>query len=165
MITAITQQYQQGARMTHHQEAHLPHALRGAERGRYRDHRQAPVTLPTSRTSPTSAATSSTRTWTPNSLDGTIFTGRVAHGYFILSRAAGLFVDPPKGPVLLNYGIEECRFVKPVYPGHDHPSEVHREGEGGSGEEDSPQTWTPIRGGRRASGHGDDGDRQTSWWM
>jgi oxepin-CoA hydrolase/3-oxo-5,6-dehydrosuberyl-CoA semialdehyde dehydrogenase len=41
----------------------------------------------------------------------------VAHGYFILSRAAGLFVDPPKGPVLLNYGIEECRFLKPVYPG------------------------------------------------
>lgn len=52
-----------------------------------------------------------------NSLDGTIFTGRVAHGYFILSRAAGLFVDPPKGPVLLNYGIEEARFTKPVYPG------------------------------------------------
>ena len=52
-----------------------------------------------------------------NSLEGTIFTGRVAHGYFILSRAAGLFVDPPKGPVLLNYGIETCRFTKPVYPG------------------------------------------------
>lgn len=52
-----------------------------------------------------------------NSLDDTIFTGRVAHGYFILSRAAGLFVDAPKGPVLLNYGIDECRFTKPVYPG------------------------------------------------
>ncbi|MDO8998710.1 MAG: phenylacetic acid degradation bifunctional protein PaaZ [Bacteroidota bacterium] len=52
-----------------------------------------------------------------NSLEGTIFTGRVAHGYFILSRAAGLFVDAPKGPVLLNYGIDECRFTKPVYPG------------------------------------------------
>lgn len=52
-----------------------------------------------------------------NSLEGTIFTGRVAHGYFVLSRAAGLFVDPPKGPVLLNYGIDECRFTKPVYPG------------------------------------------------
>jgi len=51
------------------------------------------------------------------SLDGTIFEQRVAHGYFILSKAAGLFVDPAKGPVLLNYGIEECRFVKPVYPG------------------------------------------------
>ena len=52
-----------------------------------------------------------------NSLDETIFTERVAHGYYILSRAAGLFVDPPKGPVLLNYGIDECRFTKPVYPG------------------------------------------------
>ena len=52
-----------------------------------------------------------------NALEGTIFTERVAHGYYILSRAAGLFVDPPKGPVLLNYGIDECRFTKPVYPG------------------------------------------------
>lgn len=51
------------------------------------------------------------------SLEGTMFKGRVAHGYFILSRAAGLFVDPPKGPVLLNYGLDECRFIKPVYPG------------------------------------------------
>jgi oxepin-CoA hydrolase / 3-oxo-5,6-dehydrosuberyl-CoA semialdehyde dehydrogenase len=49
-------------------------------------------------------------------LEGTPFTGRVAHGYFILSKAAGLFVDAKKGPVLLNYGIEECRFTKPVYP-------------------------------------------------
>ena len=52
-----------------------------------------------------------------NSLEDTIFTERVAHGYFILSKAAGLFVDPDKGPVLLNYGIDECRFIKPVYPG------------------------------------------------
>lgn len=51
------------------------------------------------------------------SLEGTIFTQRVAHGYFVLSKAAGLFVDPAKGPVLLNYGLEECRFTKPVYPG------------------------------------------------
>jgi len=52
-----------------------------------------------------------------NSLEGTIFTERVAHGYFIMSKAAGLFVEPSKGPVLLNYGIDECRFIKPVYPG------------------------------------------------
>ena len=52
-----------------------------------------------------------------NALKGTIFTERVAHGYFIMSKAAGLFVDPAKGPVLLNYGIDECRFTKPVYPG------------------------------------------------
>jgi oxepin-CoA hydrolase / 3-oxo-5,6-dehydrosuberyl-CoA semialdehyde dehydrogenase len=51
------------------------------------------------------------------SLEGTIFERRVAHGYFVLSKAAGLFVDPKKGPVLLNYGLEECRFTKPVYPG------------------------------------------------
>ena len=51
------------------------------------------------------------------SLEGTLFTGRVAHGYFILSKAAGLFVDAKKGPVLLNYGIDSCRFTKPVYPG------------------------------------------------
>ena len=51
------------------------------------------------------------------SLDETIFEERVAHGYFILSKAAGLFVDPAKGPVLLNYGIDECRFTKPVYAG------------------------------------------------
>ncbi|MBK7128040.1 MAG: phenylacetic acid degradation bifunctional protein PaaZ [Crocinitomicaceae bacterium] len=51
------------------------------------------------------------------SLEGTLFERRVAHGYFILSKAAGLFVDPKKGPVLLNYGIDEARFTKPVYPG------------------------------------------------
>ena len=51
------------------------------------------------------------------SLEGTIFEGKVAHGYYILAKAAGMFVDPKKGPVLLNYGIDECRFIKPVYPG------------------------------------------------
>jgi oxepin-CoA hydrolase / 3-oxo-5,6-dehydrosuberyl-CoA semialdehyde dehydrogenase len=52
----------------------------------------------------------------PTALEGTPFTGIVAHGYFILSRAAGLFVEPKKGPVLLNYGLDDCRFTKPVYP-------------------------------------------------
>ncbi|MEO6191213.1 MAG: phenylacetic acid degradation bifunctional protein PaaZ [Saprospiraceae bacterium] len=51
------------------------------------------------------------------SLEGTIFTGRVAHGYYILSKAAGMFVEAKKGPVLLNYGLDDCRFIKPVYPG------------------------------------------------
>lgn len=50
-------------------------------------------------------------------LEGTLFEKRVAHGYFVLSKAAGLFVDPAKGPVLLNYGLDSCRFTKPVYPG------------------------------------------------
>jgi oxepin-CoA hydrolase / 3-oxo-5,6-dehydrosuberyl-CoA semialdehyde dehydrogenase len=45
------------------------------------------------------------------------FGGRVAHGYFLVSAAAGLFVDPAYGPVLANYGIDGLRFVKPVKPG------------------------------------------------
>lgn len=50
--------------------------------------------------------------------EGTMFEQQVAHGYFILSAAAGLFVDGSDlGPVLLNYGIDELRFTKPVYPG------------------------------------------------
>jgi oxepin-CoA hydrolase / 3-oxo-5,6-dehydrosuberyl-CoA semialdehyde dehydrogenase len=49
---------------------------------------------------------------------GTMFEQQVAHGYFVLSAAAGLFVDGSElGPVLLNYGIDELRFTKPVYPG------------------------------------------------
>ena len=46
-----------------------------------------------------------------------IFERRVAHGYFVISAAAGLFVDPAPGPVLANYGMDNLRFVKPVYPG------------------------------------------------
>ncbi len=50
--------------------------------------------------------------------EGTMFTHQVAHGYFIMSVAAGLFVDSySMNPVLLNYGIDELRFTKPVYPG------------------------------------------------
>jgi oxepin-CoA hydrolase/3-oxo-5,6-dehydrosuberyl-CoA semialdehyde dehydrogenase len=50
----------------------------------------------------------------------TMFDEQVAHGYFIISSAAGLFVDSyEKNPVLLNYGIEELRFTKPVYAGSD----------------------------------------------
>ncbi|HEY9362695.1 MAG TPA: phenylacetic acid degradation bifunctional protein PaaZ [Chitinophagaceae bacterium] len=49
---------------------------------------------------------------------GTMFERQVVHGYFILSAAAGLFVDGSDlGPVLLNYGIDELRFTKPVYAG------------------------------------------------
>lgn len=48
----------------------------------------------------------------------TMFEQQVAHGYLIMSLAAGLFVDSyEKNPVLLNYGIDELRFTKPVYPG------------------------------------------------
>ena len=45
------------------------------------------------------------------------FGGRVAHGYLIVSFAAGLFVDPAPGPVLANYGVDALRFLKPVNPG------------------------------------------------
>ena len=55
---------------------------------------------------------------TDTDFSGTMFEQQVAHGYFIMSAAAGLFVDgSKKGPVLLNYGIDELRFTKPVYPG------------------------------------------------
>jgi len=46
-----------------------------------------------------------------------VFEKRVAHGYFIISAAAGLFVEPSLGPVMANYGLENLRFTKPVYPG------------------------------------------------
>ena len=49
------------------------------------------------------------------SLEGSIFKKRTAHGYFILAAAAGLFVYPNKGPVAANYGLEECRFLRPIY--------------------------------------------------
>jgi oxepin-CoA hydrolase/3-oxo-5,6-dehydrosuberyl-CoA semialdehyde dehydrogenase len=49
------------------------------------------------------------------SLEGSIFEQRTAHGYFIISAAAGLFVYPNKGPVAANYGLEEIRFLRPLY--------------------------------------------------
>ena len=52
-----------------------------------------------------------------SSLEGSIFEKRVAHGYFIIAAAAGLFVDPKKGPVLANYGLDNLRFILPVYVG------------------------------------------------
>ncbi|MFM7671413.1 MAG: phenylacetic acid degradation bifunctional protein PaaZ [Bacteroidota bacterium] len=55
---------------------------------------------------------------TDTDFTGTMFEQQVAHGYFVMSLAAGLFVDSyEKNPVLLNYGIDELRFTKPVYPG------------------------------------------------
>ncbi|HUA30048.1 MAG TPA: phenylacetic acid degradation bifunctional protein PaaZ [Streptosporangiaceae bacterium] len=47
------------------------------------------------------------------------FDGRVAHGYLVVSLAAGLFVDPDPGPVLANYGVDNLRFLTPVYPGDE----------------------------------------------
>ncbi len=50
-------------------------------------------------------------------LEGSIFERRTAHGYFIVSLAAGLFVYPNKGPVSANYGLEDIRFLRPLYHG------------------------------------------------
>ncbi len=49
------------------------------------------------------------------SLQGTIFEKRAAHGYLLLSAGAGLFVHPAKSPVAANYGLDECRFLRPIY--------------------------------------------------
>ena len=47
------------------------------------------------------------------------FADRVAHGYFLVSLAAGLFVKPEEGPVLANYGLDHLRFSAPVYAGDE----------------------------------------------
>ncbi|HAS45706.1 MAG TPA: phenylacetic acid degradation bifunctional protein PaaZ [Microscillaceae bacterium] len=49
------------------------------------------------------------------SLEGSIFEKRAAHGYFLLAAAAGLFVNPAKDPVGANYGLDTCRFIRPIY--------------------------------------------------
>ena len=116
-LTAITQNYQQGAKYLTKDEHPFRHYFEELEVGETLITEKHLVTL---KDIEDFAALSGDKFYAhmdADSLDGTIFTGRVAHGYYILSRAAGLFVDPPKGPVLLNYGIEECRFTKPVYPG------------------------------------------------
>lgn len=53
----------------------------------------------------------------PEAAVRSLFGKIVAHGYFVLSATAGLFVDPDEGPVMLNYGLENLRFVAPVFPG------------------------------------------------
>ncbi|HEX6981256.1 MAG TPA: phenylacetic acid degradation bifunctional protein PaaZ [Balneolaceae bacterium] len=53
----------------------------------------------------------------PDAASRSLFGEIVAHGYFVLSRAAGLFVHPDEGPVMLNYGLENLRFIAPVAPG------------------------------------------------
>lgn len=117
MISAITEQYQPGG----HQEESMPHVFR-----KHFEELNVGDTVTTAKHTVTEADIANFANVSGDnfyahvdetSLEGTLFERRVAHGYFILSKAAGLFVDPKKGPVLLNYGIEECRFTKPVYPG------------------------------------------------
>lgn len=117
MITAITQTYQKGAPFVDPG----PHLFRKY----YEDLEIGETVITHKRTvTETDIISFANLSWDHfyahtdvTSLDGTIFTERVAHGYFVLSMAAGLFVDPGKGPVLLNYGLDECRFTKPVYAG------------------------------------------------
>ncbi len=116
-ITAITQQYQYGAR----QNQGDIHPFK-----KHFEDLQIGETLTTHKRTVTEAdvVQFANVSWDhfyahtdATSLEGTPFTKRVAHGYFVLAAAAGLFVDAAKGPVLLNYGLDECRFTKPVYPG------------------------------------------------
>lgn len=116
-ITAITQSYQQGAETVEEEK----HPFR-----KYFEELKVGDSLTTHKRTITEADISNFAnvSWDHfyahtdhTSLEGTAFEKPVAHGYFILSAAAGLFVDAKKGPVLLNYGIEECRFTKPVYAG------------------------------------------------
>ncbi len=117
MLTAITEQFQTGAT----QPESEPHVFR-----KHFEELRIGETVTTAKHTVTESDISNFANVSGDnfyahvdatSLEGTLFEQRVAHGYFILSKAAGLFVDPKKGPVLLNYGIEECRFTKPVYPG------------------------------------------------
>ena len=116
-ITAITQVYQQGAATTEEET----HPFR-----KYFEELHIGDSLTTHKRTITEAdiVNFANVSWDHfyahtdhTSLEGTLFEKPVAHGYFILSAAAGLFVDAKKGPVLLNYGLEECRFMKPVYAG------------------------------------------------
>ena len=82
----------------------------------------------------------------------TMFDKQVAHGYFIMSAAAGLFVDSyEKNPVLLNYGIDELRFTKPVYAG----TEIHIRF---TCKEKIPQDQKPARTPEGVQSGGDEND-------
>ncbi|MDP9085926.1 MAG: phenylacetic acid degradation bifunctional protein PaaZ, partial [Pseudomonadota bacterium] len=70
-----------------------------------------------------------------------IFEGRVAHGYLILSFAAGLFVDPDPGPVLANTGLEELRFLTPLYPGDSMRVELSVKAKAAKNEETGVVRW------------------------
>ncbi len=116
-ITAITQSYQQGAATVEEEK----HPFQ-----KYFEELQVGDSLTTHNRTITEADISNfaNLSWDHfyahtdhTSVEGTPFEKPVAHGYFILSAAAGLFVAAKKGPVLLNYGLEECRFTKPVYAG------------------------------------------------
>lgn len=117
MITAITEVYQTGAKKVEKDKHPFQHYFEELEIGQtYTTHRHTVTEADITSFAQVSGDNFYAHV-DATSLEGTLFTGRVAHGYYILSKAAGMFVDPRKGPVLLNYGLDECRFTKPVYPG------------------------------------------------
>ena len=117
MITAITEVYQQNAKQIEKDKHPFQHYFEELEIGQtYTTHRHTVTEADITNFAQVSGDNFYAHV-DATSLEGTLFTGRVAHGYYILSKAAGMFVDPRKGPVLLNYGLDECRFTKPVYPG------------------------------------------------
>ncbi|MVN77441.1 phenylacetic acid degradation bifunctional protein PaaZ [Hymenobacter sp. HMF4947] len=117
MITAITEVYQTGAKIIEHDKHPFQKYFEELEIGEtYVTHKHTVTEADISNFANVSGDNFYAHV-DATSLEGTLFTGRVAHGYYILSKAAGMFVDPRKGPVLLNYGLDECRFTKPVYPG------------------------------------------------
>ncbi|UOQ55296.1 phenylacetic acid degradation bifunctional protein PaaZ [Hymenobacter cellulosivorans] len=117
MITAITEVYQPKAKQIEKDKHPFQHYFEELEIGQtYTTHRHTVTEADITNFAQVSGDNFYAHV-DATSLEGTLFTGRVAHGYYILSKAAGMFVDPRKGPVLLNYGLDECRFTKPVYPG------------------------------------------------
>jgi oxepin-CoA hydrolase/3-oxo-5,6-dehydrosuberyl-CoA semialdehyde dehydrogenase len=117
MLSQVTQQYQTGGARTETDKHPFLH---------YFEELQVGQTLTTAKHTVTEADIVNFANLTGDrfyahvdatSLEDTPFEQRVAHGYWLLSKAAGLFVESRKGPVLLNYGIDSCRFTKPVYPG------------------------------------------------
>ncbi len=117
MITAITEVYQTGAKQVEYDKHPFQKYFEELEIGEtYTTHKHTVTEADISNFAGISGDNFYAHV-DATSLEGTLFTGRVAHGYYILSKAAGMFVDPRKGPVLLNYGLDECRFTKPVYPG------------------------------------------------
>lgn len=117
MVTAITGVYQKGAKQTEHDKHPFQKHFEELEIGEtYTTHNHTVTEADIANFANVSGDHFYAHV-DATSLEGTLFEGRVAHGYYILSKAAGMFVHPKKGPVLLNYGLEECRFTKPVYPG------------------------------------------------
>ncbi|NML67229.1 phenylacetic acid degradation bifunctional protein PaaZ [Hymenobacter sp. RP-2-7] len=117
MLTAITDVYQAGARQVERDKHPFQHYFEELVIGQtYTTHKHTVTEADITNFAQVSGDNFYAHV-DATSLAGTLFTGRVAHGYYVLSKAAGMFVDPRKGPVLLNYGLDECRFTKPVYPG------------------------------------------------